>query len=233
MKAQATAAAKKDDKEAAEARAAGRAPAAADAKSYSVLETGAGTEMNTVALSVFSRDKCEDKPIVVTMPEFLPPAMLLAVCGKFVEDVETNKVASGRSARQLAADTTELNAQMTKLSGSDNVWVKHLTVAEQRYRKGPCVWHYSATMKYCGPEFAMVGSIKWAMKGDRMVMATTFSAALAYYRTTVGGSAEITVTQVYQCFSNLLCSGSHFWGGKFIEMVNSPSVLLFPAVIFY
>ena len=92
---------------------------------------------------------------------------------------------------------------MTKLSGSDNVWVKHLAVAEQRYCKGPWVWHCSATMKYCGPEFAMVGSIKWAMKGDRMVMATRFSAALAYYRTTVGGSAEITVTQVCQCFSNL------------------------------
>ena len=51
-------------------------------------------------------------------------------------------------------------------------------------------------MKYSGPEFGYAASAKLTTEGERIVMCFPMGAALSWYRTTIGGGATVSLSEV-------------------------------------
>ena len=122
---------------------------------------------------------------------------------QFIKDVTEKPTASGRAAKQIAIDASKVPEVFAKVCESCEGVLGKLTVAESRYIRSPWFWHYSGSMHFAGPEFSYLGSAKWTLKGTRDVRIAKWSDALAFYRTTIGGGASISIEDVCHALAAL------------------------------
>ncbi len=91
------------------------------------------------------------------------------------------------------------------------------------------MWHNQGDNKFAGPEFALVGSAKYQVSGERLVMATAFHDLLQYFLTTQAGGGNFTVQQVCDKFADLSDQTVKDYTGKiWSARVSKNQMLLLP-----
>ena len=167
-------------------------------RQYSVLDkaTVMPRDVTTKTTTEFVQLK---KPLLepVLMPDlqWSVPEILSKGLADFIEqDFKTSRsyTSSGRGA-QLVSDAlgTALNKEFQHVLGVDGEkLLARLDRNERLYLQTPWYFGYSASMHCAGPEFAMVGSLKYMLSGDRMCVLAPFNRVEAVLVESLQASGE-------------------------------------------
>ena len=135
------------------------------------------------------------EPVLMPDLQWSVPEILSKGLADFIEqDFKTSRsyTSSGRGA-QLVSDAlgTALNKEFEHVLGVDGEkLLARLDRNERLYLQTPWYFGYSASMHCAGPEFAMVGSLKYMLSGDRMCVLAPFNRVEAVLVESLQASGE-------------------------------------------
>ena len=177
----------------------------AKVRQYSVIDASAAMAKDVKHFTkkdFLALQQLPSHPLIIDNMEIVLADNVQEALGTFVEtEFKTSRsyTTSGRGAMMVEDPTqqAEVATQFGPFLGKDGgKLLDQLDRNEKNYINSPWFWASSAAMHACGPEFAMLGSLKFTALGERLVVMAPFDRLEVVFRQHLEDTGEDATTNV-------------------------------------